>query len=70
MAHVFTSLFVLTGPSLHSGLNVPPTASQAFVPGEASGDDPQTLAAAACQVVQNSLQDLFHITITRGGHGV
>ena len=26
----------LTGPSLHSGLAAPPTASQAFVPGEAS----------------------------------
>jgi len=30
---------VLTGLSLHSGLNAPPTASQSFVPGEAMGTE-------------------------------
>jgi hypothetical protein len=28
--------FVLTGPSLHSGLNAPPPASGTFIPGGAS----------------------------------
>ena len=50
-----------TGPSLHSGLNAPPAASQAFVPGRASGAVKSYLGQTDHPARRISCQNLFHI---------
>jgi hypothetical protein len=51
------------GPSLHCGLNAPPTASQAFVPGGASAVRQHRLGSNGARDSNKLLPDLFHLTI-------
>ncbi len=51
------------GLALHSGLSVPPTASQAFVLGEASGDMTGCPSRQSVTTETKPLPSLFHLTI-------